>query len=65
MIIGCDLMVQLGLSADFKRQVIQRYVVALTMKEPRGLLRKSELTSRKIHKVVIQASEPVSTRETT
>ena len=33
------------------------------MKEPNGLLGKSYLTSRKMHKVVMQIAEPTSTRE--
>ena len=38
MIIGCDLMVQLGMSAKFKRHVLQWDGVTVPMKEPRGLI---------------------------
>ena len=38
MIIGRDLMVQLGLMADFKRQVLQWDGATVHMKEPRILL---------------------------
>ena len=38
MIIGRDLMVQLGLTADFKRQVLQWDGTTVPMKEPSGLL---------------------------
>ena len=38
MIIGRDLMVQLGLSADFKHQILQWHGVTLPMKEPSSLI---------------------------
>ena len=38
MIIGRDLMVQLGLTADFKRQVLQWDGATVHMKDPRSLL---------------------------
>ena len=56
------LMVQLSLSDEFKRQIIQWYGATVTMKEPSGLIGKKYLTSLKMHKVVIQTAEPVSTR---
>ena len=34
MIIGCDLMVKLGLPADFKRQLLQWDVITVPMKNP-------------------------------
>ena len=46
MIIGHDLMVQLGPPADFKRQVHQWNGAAVPMKEPSGLLGELDLTSR-------------------
>ena len=71
MIIGRDLMVQLGLTADFKHQVLQWYGDTVHMKEPSGLLDKSDLNKRemrkmrKMSKVVIQTAEASSTREAT
>ena len=54
MIIYCDLMVQLGLTYDFKRQVLQWYRATVHMKEPSGLLVKSDLNKRDMRKVVMQ-----------
>ena len=65
MIICRDLMVQLGLLDKFKRQVLQWDGVTTPMKEPSGLIRKPDLTSRKMREVAMQTAEPVSTRETT
>ena len=65
MIIGCDLIVQLFLSADFKPQVLQCYGMIVPMKDPSNMLEKSDLTSREMPAVVMQNSEPVSTREST
>ena len=61
MIIGCDLMVQLGVTDDFKRQVLLWDGNTVHMKEPSSLLGKSYLTKCKIHEVVMQTSEPAST----
>ena len=55
-IIGHDLMVQLGPLADFKRQVLQWDGVKVTMKEPIGLLGKSYLTIQEMRKVIIQTT---------
>ena len=65
MIIGRDLMVQLGLTANFKRQFLQWYGDTIHMKEPSGLLGKSDLTKREMREVVIQTVEPDSTQEAT
>ena len=62
MIIGCDLMVKLGLSADFKHQFLQRDGYTLPMQEPIVLLGKIYLTSRGMREVVMQTAEPVSSR---
>ena len=62
MIIGRDLMVQLGLPAYFKHQFLQWDGAAVTMK---GMSRQSDITSRNMHKVVMHTSEPVSTRQAT
>ena len=64
MIIGRDLMVHLGLMADFKYQFLQWDFSMLTMKEPRSLLG-NNLTSRKMRWVIIHTEEPASTREDT
>ena len=65
MIIGRYLMVQIGLTAKFKRQVLQRYGATLHIKEPRNFLGKSDLTKREMRKVVMNTAEPDSTREAT
>ena len=65
MIIGRDLMLQLGLSNDFKCQVLQWDGVNVPMKEPSGLLGQSDLTSSEMCEVVMKTSEPFSTREAT
>ena len=62
MIIGPNLIVQPGLSADFKIQVPQWYGVTVPKKEPRFMLGQTYLTSRKILEVVMQTLEPVYTR---
>ena len=54
MIIGRDMMVQLGLTADFKRQVLQWDGATVNMKEPRGLLGQYNLTKRKMREVVMK-----------
>ena len=65
MIIGRDLMVQLGLTADFKRQVLQWDSTTVHIKDPRNLIGQSDLTKREMREVVMQTEEPASTRETT
>ena len=65
MIIGRDLMVQLGLKGNFKRQVLQWHGATVYMKEPSSLQGKYDLTKRKMHEVVMQTAEPASTREAT
>ena len=62
MIIRCDLMVQLGLTADFKCQFLQWNGATLHMKETIGLLGKSDINKRDMRKVVMQTTEPASTR---
>ena len=64
-IIGRDLMVQLGLTTKFKRQVIQWDGAIVYMKESRNLLGKSNLTKREMREVVMQTAEPASTLEAT
>ena len=59
-IFGCDLMVKLGISADFKRQVLQWDGATVPMKEPRGLLGQTYLTSSEMREVLMQTAEPVS-----
>ena len=65
MIIGRDLMVQLGLTAGFKLQVLQWDGATVYMKEPRSFIGKSNLTKCKMREVVMQTSEPASTQEDT
>ena len=56
MIISCELVVQLGLMANFKRQVLQRDGSTVHMKAPTGLLGKLDLINRNIRKVVMKTS---------
>ena len=56
MIIGHDLVVQLGLTANFKRQVLQWDGAAVPMKYPIELLGKQYLTSSEMHDVVMQTA---------
>ena len=65
MIIDRDLMVQLGLTAAFKRQVLQWDGATVPMNEPSSLGVKSDLTSRNVRVVVMQTAEPASTTEAT
>ena len=53
MIIVHDLMVKLGLTSNLKRQLPQWDGITVSMKEPRGLLGKSYLTSREMRVVVM------------
>ena len=65
MIIGRDLMVQLGLKAEFKRQVLRWDGTTVHMKSSRNLLGQSDLTKHGMREVVMQTAEPTSTREVT
>ena len=57
MIIGRDLMVQLGLLANFKHKFLQWDGATLPMKESIGLLGNLYLSKRKMRKVVMQTAE--------
>ena len=48
-----DLMVHLGLTADFKRQVLQWDGATVHMKESRNLIGQSDLTKREMREVVM------------
>ena len=50
---------------NFKRQFLQWNGAAIPMNDPSSLLRKTDLTSRKMCKMIIQTVETVSTREAT
>ena len=56
MIIGRDLMVQLGILSDFKCQLLQWDGTTVPMKEPSGMIGKSDLNKRKMRKVVMQTA---------
>ena len=58
-------MVHLHLIAYFKCQVLQWDVAAVIIKEPIGLLVQTGLTSCKMSDMIMQTSEPASTREDT
>ena len=64
-ILGRDLMVQLGLMAGFKRQVLQWDGATVHMKKYSSLLEKYNLTKREMRNLVMQTSEKASTREAT
>ena len=65
MIIGRDMMVQKGLTADLKRQLLQWDGSTVHMQETIGLLGKFDVTKRKMHEGVMQAAEPASTQQAT
>ena len=65
MIIIYDLMVQLGLTADFKHQVLQCDGATVHMKEPSSLQGRSNITKREMCEVVMQTADPYSTQEAT
>ena len=62
-VIVCDLMVQLGLKAEFGRLLLEWENTSIPMKEPGNLLGQLDLTKRKMQEVVINTAEPDSTRE--
>ena len=65
MIIVRDLMVQLGPKDNFKHQVLQWDGSTIHMKEPNGLLGKSNITKRDMREVVMQTAEPYFTQKAT
>ena len=65
MIIGCGLMVQIGLMANFKHQVLQLDGTTVHMKEHSGLLGQSYLTKCEMCEVVMHTAEPSSRQEAT
>ena len=60
MIISRDLMVQIGLTADFKRQVLQWDGATVNMKGHSSLIGKYDLAKSDMHEVVMQTAEPAS-----
>ena len=62
-IIGHDVMAQLGLKANFKHKVLQWDDNTVSMKKTSGLLGKSNLTKRNMREVDLQTSETASTIE--
>ena len=65
MIIGRDLMVQLGLQSNFKRQLLQQDGITVPMKEPSGMMGQTDLTSHKMWEVVMQTAETDTTIKAT
>ena len=55
-------MVHIGLIDDFRRQILLWDSTSVPMKDPSGLLGKIYLTILKMHEVVMQTAEPVSTK---
>ena len=64
-IIDHDLLVQLGIFANFEHRFLQFGVFIVPMKEPSGMLWKIYLTSLDMHKMEMQTAEPFSTKEFT
>ena len=64
-IVGHKLILQLGLSVDFKHQVLQWDDDIVPMKEPIILMGQTDLTSHDMCDVVMHNEELVSTREDT
>ena len=64
-IIGHELMAQLGLRANFECQVLQWDVATVHMKESSGLLGKSDLNKSKMREVLMKTADPASTIEAT
>ena len=58
-------MVQIGLTDNFKCQVLQWDGANVNIKEPSSLLGKSNQTKRDMHEVVMQTAKPAFTREDT
>ena len=58
MIIVYNLMVQLGLSENFKHQFHQWDFATLSMKEPIGMIWQTYLTSCEVRKEVVKTLEP-------
>ena len=52
-------MVKLGMTADFKHQVLQWDGATVNMKESSGLLGKSDINKRDMREVVMQTTELV------
>ena len=65
MIIGRDLMVQLGLTYNLKCQELQCDGATIHIKEPRSLLGQYDIPKRDMRKVVMHTAEPDPTREST
>ena len=58
-IIGRDVMVQLGLSSNFNHRIFQCYSATVPIKEPIGLLGQIYLTSHDMRKLLMQTAETV------
>ena len=65
MIIYREMMAQIDLTADLKRQVFQSDGTTVHMKDPIRSLGQSDLTKRNMRKAFMQTSEPASTRKAT
>ena len=64
-IIRYDLMIQLGLSVNLRRRVLQCDGAIVLTNKPSGLIVQTYLTSHKCFKKVMQTAELVSTRKAT
>ena len=57
--------IKLGLTANFKRQLLQWDGATVSMKNHSCRIGKSDLSERKMREVEVKTTEPASTRETT
>ena len=55
-IIGCNLMLHIGLTANLKRQVLQCDDTTVHMKEPSSFIGQSDLTKSEMREVFIQTA---------
>ena len=60
MIIGHDLMVQLGLKAEFGHKILEWDDTVVPMNDPVNLLGQTDLTKRNMGEVVIHTKESAS-----
>ena len=59
------MMLQLGLKANFRHQILEWDDTVIPMKDPVNFIGQPDLTKSEIREVVKQTAEPASTRETT
>ena len=65
MIVDCEIVVKLGLKAEFGHQFLEWDCAAVPMKDPVNFIGKPNLTQCKMQEVVMQIEEPYSIIEST